>query len=325
MKKTSLVLAFLAVLLLSVSFNQALAQNEIRLEASKDNTLYEDAIGFVSNGKGDFIVGVTRDGEIRRALLAFDIAGTVPAGVRVDSVTLTVRMTRSRAPGTFVNLHRVLADWGEGDSEADAEAGQGITAQPGDATWIHTFSDSLFWQNPGGDFSPDSSARTSIGANPSFYTWESTPEMVADVQDWLDNPEVNFGWILIADEARRTAKRFVSREGADSTHHPVLSVFFSIPVNREREGVPAEVFLAPNYPNPFPSTTMISYVVQVPQPIKLEVYDVLGRKVRTLVDAWHPVGAHRIAFEADGLAGGLYVYRLSTPHYAQHRLMTVLR
>ena len=48
-----------------------------------------------------------------------------------------------------------------------------------------------------------------------------------DVQDWLANPDSNFGWILIADETSNTSKRFDSRDYFDAANRPVLEVTFS--------------------------------------------------------------------------------------------------
>jgi hypothetical protein len=119
-----------------------------------DNTLYEDPLGQLSNGSGQYIfVGVSNQPALRRATLRFDIAGSeIPAGSTIDSVRLTLHMSRSNAGPTTVSLHRLAAAWGEGASDASGPEGQGIGAAAGDATWIHTFFDTNQWTNPGGDF-----------------------------------------------------------------------------------------------------------------------------------------------------------------------------
>ena len=81
-----------------------------------------------------------------------------------------------------------------------------------------------------------------------------------------------------------------------------------------------EIELAPhrllqNYPNPFRESTTIAYEVERPGPVSLAVYDLLGRRVRTLVEADQPVGAYQIRWDgrdAGGqpVASGLYFYRL---------------
>jgi hypothetical protein len=192
---------------------------------TKDNTLYENAEGLISNGSGqNFFVGKTGSNAIRRGVVTFDIA-RIPAGSRVTGATLTLHMSREPAVGgpETIELHRLLADWGEGASDALANEGGGAAASPGDATWIHTFSDALLWSSPGGDFSPNVSASQAVDEI-GFYSW-SGPALVADVQSWLDSPQANFGWILIGNEGvATTAKRFDTRENIDTSFRPTLSV-----------------------------------------------------------------------------------------------------
>ncbi len=200
------------------------------LGAEKDNTLYFDADGLLSNGAGDYLfAGSTSGFGPRRGLLAFDVAAGIPAGATINSVSLTLHVSRAQFNTSTVTLHPVLADWGEGASDAGEPGGAGTTAEPGDATWRHTFYNTSFWTNPGGDFSAAASGSTSI-TDVGFYTWSSTPAMVADVQAWLDNPANNFGWLLLGDEIGfQTAKRFDSRGNIDTGLRPVLSISYTIP------------------------------------------------------------------------------------------------
>src|SRR6266542_4915955 len=84
----------------------------------KDNTLYEyvPVDGDLSNGVGiHFFAGKTGEGHIRRGVLAFDIAGSIPPGSTITSVSLSLHMSRTRLdPARTVELHKLLADWGEG-------------------------------------------------------------------------------------------------------------------------------------------------------------------------------------------------------------------
>src|ERR687888_1468228 len=165
----------------------------ININPIKDNTLYEydPAEGDLSNALGfHFFTGETGTVELRRGVLAFDIAGNVPAGSTITSVTLTLNMSRTPLtdPRT-VELHKLLADWGEGTSQASGEEGQGAPATPNDATWRHRFFDTIFWTTEGGDFSDTVSASQSVG-DVGMYTWSSLT-MIADVQSWLDDPATN--------------------------------------------------------------------------------------------------------------------------------------
>src|SRR6266480_1206868 len=183
----------------------------ISIFPSKDNTLYEydPADGDTSNALGlHFFAGKTAMGELRRGVLAFDIAGSLPVGSTITGVTLSMNMSRTPLSVAYpVELHKLLADWGEGTSMASGEEGDGAPATPNDATWRHRFFDTIFWTNEGGDFSATVSASQSVG-DIGQYIWSSS-QMVADVQSWLDNPATNFGWLVLGDESTSaTGKRF---------------------------------------------------------------------------------------------------------------------
>ena len=197
------------------------------LTADKDNSLYEHPDGSQSNGSGDYLFVGRSNGLSQRALVFFDIAGSIPDGSTIESVSLTMNVSSSQAGTDNVSLHRLLADWGEGDS-VDGEEGRGATATRGDATWIHSFSSDTMWENPGGDFTSIASADLGVGGIGN-YTWTSTPDMIGDVQGWLDDPSTNFGWILIGNESGgTTAKRFDSREHQSEANHPVLTIVFDL-------------------------------------------------------------------------------------------------
>jgi len=208
--------------------------DEVTLGSSKDNTLYEDPNGLLSNGAGmHFFTGRTANALNRRGVIAFDVASAIPAGSTIDEVQLTLHMSRTISGGQPVALHALTRDWGEAGSDASGAEGAGAPAEPGDATWIHTFFDTDFWDNPGGDFNPSASATTTV-AGTGFYTWGSNSSMVADVQRWLDDPARNFGWIVIGNESQDvTAKRFDTKENSTADFRPALTVVFTPPVQTE--------------------------------------------------------------------------------------------
>ena len=220
--KTLVVVILLTALCCTVASSVSAAI--INLTPSKDNTLYEydPAEGDHSNGAGfHFFAGENGMGELRRSALAFDIAGHIPAGSTILAVTLSMNMSRTALDtARTVELHKLLADWGEGTSHAPGEEGDGAPATPNDATWRHRFFDTIFWTNQGGDFSATVSASQSVGPI-GQYAWTSA-QMVADVQSWLDTPGNNFGWLVLGDESTiATAKRFDSRESASP---PMLTI-----------------------------------------------------------------------------------------------------
>ncbi|MFY0696313.1 MAG: T9SS type A sorting domain-containing protein [Balneola sp.] len=84
-----------------------------------------------------------------------------------------------------------------------------------------------------------------------------------------------------------------------------------VPVsNEEAPEIPSSVSLKQNYPNPFNPSTTIEFELDKSTFTKLTVFDVLGRKVRELVNEVRPAGTNTIQFNAHNLASGVYLYRL---------------
>lgn len=200
------------------------------LGSSKDNTLYEDAGGSRSNGAGTAMFAGRNSqatDSIRRAVISFDVAGALPAGATIDGVTLELSNSAANIGDQTLGIHRLLGDWGEGPSAAGGGGGSGGPAAPGDATWLHTFYDTDLWTTPGGDFDSVISAATIVGG-PGTYTWASTAQLIADVQLFLDDPALNFGWIMLGNENEPgTAKKFATREESDPALQPVLTVDYT--------------------------------------------------------------------------------------------------
>jgi len=112
---------------------------------------------------------------------------------------------------------------------AMSNEGNGTAPAAEDATWVHRMFNSVLWQTPGGDFSPLISALVSVGDS-SRYTWDSTGEMVADVQGWIDDPSTNFGWLILGNETTsRTTKRFDSKESPTAGNRPTLTIIYEFP------------------------------------------------------------------------------------------------
>ncbi|GAB5517987.1 MAG: hypothetical protein RhofKO_02380 [Rhodothermales bacterium] len=83
--------------------------------------------------------------------------------------------------------------------------------------------------------------------------------------------------------------------------------------------------LRQNYPEPFSQQTIIRYEVIDTVPVQLHVYDLLGRRVRTLVDGTQDAGVYDVVFEADDLPTGTYFYRLEAAGYVSITRRMVLQ
>ena len=226
MKSTNFICA---TVLFAFTVTSICSAKVITIVPSKDNTLYQNNEGSLSNGAGaGLFVGQNNTGNnIRRALLAFDLLNYVPPGSTIHSVSLTMHLSKTTSGPQEVGLHKVLADWGEGTSEAQGQGGRGSNATESDATWLHSFYNDKLWGQAGGDFSEAASAVTEVDGI-GFYTWGNTPQMVEDVQSWVDNPASNAGWMLIGNESEsKTSKRFDSREAEQRNNLPMITINFT--------------------------------------------------------------------------------------------------
>ena len=217
-------IATIAVFALSLAPASA---ETVLVPADRDTTLIEDPDGALANGAGPaFFVGRTNQGagSIRRGLVRFDVAAALPAHAIVESVTLRLTALAGNPGASPVRLYRVLADWGEGASFSTG--GRGAPSEPGDATWIHTFYDTEFWEYAGGQFVGRASAAFEVDG-PGAYEVASTPMLLADVRLWTAAPSRNFGWILIGDETRpQSVQPLATREADDTGEVPVLEITF---------------------------------------------------------------------------------------------------
>jgi len=200
------------------------AQTTVTIDATRDTTIFSDN-GNLSNGAGSFLFsGRTNQPAFRRALVGFDELSSIPDGATITAVELELTVSRTIANNVLVTAHSVFDSWGEGTSDASGQEGSGGTATDGDATWTDRVFPGVFWTNEGGDFAANSVTSANVGGN-GAVTFGSTPELVALVTDWINNPMDNHGLLLLADESGGvSAKRFNSRENASG--QPRLRVTF---------------------------------------------------------------------------------------------------
>ncbi|MFB6271814.1 MAG: T9SS type A sorting domain-containing protein, partial [Salinibacter sp.] len=78
-------------------------------------------------------------------------------------------------------------------------------------------------------------------------------------------------------------------------------------------------------PNPVRRRAELEYAVPRSTPVRIAVYDVLGRRVTTLVDGARPPGTHRVSIDASSLTSGVYFVRMQSGDFTQTRRMTVVR
>ncbi|NTW50718.1 MAG: T9SS type A sorting domain-containing protein [Chlorobiales bacterium] len=88
---------------------------------------------------------------------------------------------------------------------------------------------------------------------------------------------------------------------------------------------PLEFALGQNYPNPFNPVTTIQYTIPSTAEVKLKVFDLLGREIRTLVNERKPSGSYEVRFDGASLASGMYFYRLMAGNYVKTKKMVLVK
>lgn len=90
-------------------------------------------------------------------------------------------------------------------------------------------------------------------------------------------------------------------------------------------GIPQTLELNQNYPNPFNPTTNIEFALPENSQTTLEVFDMLGQRVATLIDQPMSAGTHSINFDASYLTSGIYIYRIQAGNSVQTRKLTLIK
>jgi len=89
--------------------------------------------------------------------------------------------------------------------------------------------------------------------------------------------------------------------------------------------LPTGYTLAQNYPNPFNPSTQISFAIPNSELVTLNIYDVLGKEVATLVDGAQSAGSYTVSFDASKLSSGIYFYTLKAGNFIETKKMILMK
>jgi hypothetical protein len=88
---------------------------------------------------------------------------------------------------------------------------------------------------------------------------------------------------------------------------------------------PKNFSLSQNYPNPFNPSTRIEFTLSRSELVQLQVYNIKGQEIQTLLNKKMPVGRHRVEFNGDNLSSGIYLYRIHTSEFQDVKKMVLLK
>ena len=164
------------------------------------------------------------------------------------------------------------------------------------------------------------SSPTTVGGYPTLAT--GTAPTDTDHDGMSDDWETANG-LNINDPADRNE----IGEGGYTNLENYINSIIKIPTSIERsENMIADEYkLGQNYPNPFNPSTKIDFSTPKKSHVKLEVFDITGRKVATLIDEVKEAGNHSINFNGSNLSTGIYVYKLTTANNILARKMLLTK
>jgi len=155
-----------------------------------------------------------------------------------------------------------------------------------------------------------------------FEEWRM---VVLDTQSEMEYP-VAEGLVLEVDTIRIKKSGFTGTVTPAEVRYRLILEPLRTGTEQGISGVPERVELQQNYPNPFNPATVISYGVPQAGPVRLEVFDLVGRKVATLLERESQgPGRYEVRFDASTLASGVYIYRLQVGSSVLTRKMTLIK
>jgi hypothetical protein len=113
----------------------------------------------------------------------------------------------------------------------------------------------------------------------------------------------------------------ISSHDATNVDNHVLGTYTFI----EAEVIPNKYELYQNYPNPFNPVTNIKFSLPVASRVKIDIFNILGEKVKTLIAQDMEAGLHAVTFNAENLTSGTYIYRLQTESFKKIKQMLLLK
>jgi len=117
-------------------------------------------------------------------------------------------------------------------------------------------------------------------------------------------------------------------EGADGNDLYIDSICVTnapLGIRQLSSNIPNVYSLSQNYPNPFNPTTNIEFGLPKSGQVKLVVFDILGREVKTIVNEFREAGSYKVDFDASNLASGVYFYRIEASNFTEVKKMLLIK
>ena len=162
-------------------------------------------------------------------------------------------------------------------------------------------------------------------ASKRFATWKNAFLLLGGQNPWLGE------YKLVAVYSRALSKaevnqNFISGPDAEVGQQVVSNApTLAGPAPMITQELPKEFALYQNYPNPFNPSTTIKFDLPKDENVTLMVYNLLGQHIATLANERRPAGRYSIQWNAQGIASGVYIYRIKAGDFVGTRKLVVLK
>jgi len=138
--------------------------------------------------------------------------------------------------------------------------------------------------------------------------------------------DLEFNTIGLSSGTYETVMKVRTNDPVNPLIEVPITLNVGVEVSNEMEDRPVRMELSQNYPNPFNPSTTISYSLTEAQTVNLEVFNIQGQKVATLLsDERISAGSHQVTFDASSLSSGVYIYQLKTGTQTLTKQMVLIK
>jgi len=142
-------------------------------------------------------------------------------------------------------------------------------------------------------------------------------------ENWVNNKKTTYDYNTDGNHIESFGQNWEGGQWVND--YKYISIWEQITTIPE-QNINANIFrLSQNYPNPFNPSTTIEYDLPNSSDVKIEVYNIAGQKVQTLLNTKMSAGSHRVEFNAQNLSSGIYYYRIEAGEFQDVKKMILLR
>jgi hypothetical protein len=148
-----------------------------------------------------------------------------------------------------------------------------------------------------------------------FLLWQKS--IAATEGRFVGHPDSTYSFFSVAHDAVGNSEPIKTEADASTT--------ITVSTEDEIADLPVQFELFQNYPNPFNPSTTINFALPEQSDVTIRIYDVMGRRIATLLNENRTAGYHNVVWDAGSVASGTYFYRIQAGEFASVRKLTLVK